>query len=281
MTDTQRGILRCPLCGEPLFRTEGGYACPARHTFDRARQGYTNLLLRPAGQHGDNREMILARRDVLESGAYAPLAQAIVAAAERLAPGAGTFLDAGCGEGYYGEAVLAAFPNAVGYGIDISREALKVAGRRETVASGRFSLFVAGVYEMPFADRSFDLVLNVFAPLAAEEYRRVLRPGGILLMAIPDRRHLFEMKEVLYDAPRENEVADFALDGFTFLGAEPVRNRFTLRGQEQIDALFSMTPYYYRTPEAGRQRLAALGRLDVTAEFLLLSYRLGEMQTGT
>ena len=72
MTDTQRGILRCPLCGESLFRTEGGYACPARHTFDRARQGYTNLLLRPAGQHGDNREMILARREFLESGAYAP-----------------------------------------------------------------------------------------------------------------------------------------------------------------------------------------------------------------
>lgn len=275
------GVLICPVCRAPLARQGGSYICEGRHTFDRARQGYTNLLLRPAGQHGDNRGMILARRAFLEGGAYAPLRDAICGAARRLAPEAETFLDAGCGEGYYGEAVLRALPHAAGYGIDISREALRVAGRRETVASGRFSLFVAGVYEMPFADRSFDLVLNVFAPLAAEEYRRVLRPGGILLMAIPDRRHLFEMKEVLYDAPRENEVADFALDGFTFLGAEPVRNRFTLRGQEQIDALFSMTPYYYRTPEAGRQRLAALGRLDVTAEFLLLSYRLGEMQTGT
>ena len=126
---------------------------------------------------------------------------------------------------------------------------------------------------MPFADRSFDLLLNVFAPLATEEYRRVLRPGGVLLMAIPDRRHLFEMKEVLYDTPRENEVADFALDGFTFLGAEPVKSRFTLTGREQIRALFSMTPYFYRTPEAGRQRLDALDRLEVTAEFLLLSYR--------
>ncbi len=281
MTDTQRGILRCPLCGEPLFRTEGGYACPARHTFDRARQGYTNLLLRPAGQHGDNREMILARREFLESGAYAPLAQAIVAAAERLAPGAGTFLDAGCGEGYYGDAVLAALPGAVGYGIDISREALKVAGRRETVKNGRFSLFVAGVYEMPFADRAFDLVLNVFAPLAAAEYRRVLRPRGVLLMAIPDRRHLFEMKEILYDSPRENEVADFALDGLTFLGAEPVKHRFTLTGQAQIDALFSMTPYYYRTPEPGRRRLAALDTLTVTAEFLLLAYRAPEFAPGS
>lgn len=275
------GPLICPVCRLPLARCGGSYMCPARHTFDRARQGYTNLLLRPAGQHGDNREMILARRAFLESGAYLPLSHAIAAAAVRLAKGAETFLDAGCGEGYYGEAVLSALPNAAGYGIDISREALRVAGRRETVVSGRFSLFVAGVYEMPFADRSFDLVLNVFAPLAAEEYRRVLRPGGILLMAIPDRRHLMEMKEVLYDTPRENEVADFALEGFSFLGAEPVKSRFTLTGQEQIQALFSMTPYCYRTPEAGRRRLAALESLEVTAEFLLLSYRAGEFQAGS
>lgn len=272
--------LICPLCRLPLTRTGGSYLCPQRHTFDRAHRGYTNLLLRPAGQHGDNREMILARHAFLESGAYAPLAGAVADAARRLAPGAHTFLDAGCGEGYYGEAVLTALPAATGYGIDISREALRVAGRRETVASGRFSLFVAGVYEMPFADRSFDLVLNVFAPLATEEYRRVLRPGGILLMAIPDRRHLFEMKEVLYDIPRENEVADFALAGLTFLGAEPIKSRFTLRGQEQINALFSMTPYCYRTPAAGRRRLGALETLEVTAEFLLLSYRSDEFSFG-
>ena len=274
-------VLICPICRAPLTRQGGSYICPGRHTFDRARQGYTNLLLRAAGQHGDNREMILARRAFLESGAYAPLKDAISTAARRLAPGARTFLDAGCGEGYYGEAVLGALPHAAGYGIDISREALRVAGRREAVASGRFSLFVAGVYEMPFADRSFDLVLNVFAPLATEEYRRVLRPGGVLLMAIPDRRHLFEMKEVLYDTPRENEVADLALGGFTLLGAEPVTKKLTLTSGEQIRALFSMTPYYYRTPEAGRLRLEALDRLEVTAEFLLLSYRAEETQSGS
>ena len=134
---------------------------------------------------------------------------------------------------------------------------------------------------MPFADRSFDLVLNVFAPLAAAEYRRVVRPRGMLLMAIPDRRHLFEMKEILYDSPRENEVADFALDGLTFLGAEPVKHRFTLTGQAQIDALFSMTPYYYRTPETGGRRLAALDTLTVTAEFLLLAYRAPEFVPGS
>lgn len=270
----------CPVCRLPLSRTEAGYACPRRHAFDRARQGYTNLLLRAAGQHGDNREMILARHAFLSGGAYEPLAAAIAAAAVRYAPDTDVFLDAGCGEGYYGERVLEALPRARGYGIDISREALRVAGRREVVRGGRFSLFVAGVYDMPVATDTVDLLLNVFAPLASDAYRRVMRPRGILLMAIPDRRHLYEMKEILYDTPRENEVAPTELAGFKFLGAEPVRSSLHLTGQAEIDALFAMTPYYYRTPEAGRRRLAALETLDVTAEFLLLSYEKEEMSGG-
>ena len=277
-------LFRCPLCAAPLERREHSYACPGGHSFDIAREGYTHLL--PANQKhsknpGDDRAMVAARSAFLDQGYYAPLRDTLAELACAYAPEHVRILDAGCGEGYYGEAVLAALPGAVGYGIDISREALKVAGRRETVKNGRFSLFVAGVYEMPFADRAFDLVLNVFAPLAAAEYRRVLRPRGVLLMAIPDRRHPFEMKEILYDSPRENEVADFALDGLTFLGAEPVKHRFTLTGQAQIDALFSMTPYYYRTPETGRRRLAALDTLTVTAEFLLLAYRAPEFAPGS
>ena len=34
--------------------------------------------------------------------------------------------------------------------------------------------------------------------------------------------------------------------------------------QEDIHALFQMTPYYWKTPRSGAQRLAALTALDVT-----------------
>lgn len=273
--------LRCPICRAPLSRTETGYRCPAGHTFDRARQGYTNLLLRPAGQHGDNREMILGRRAFLNSGAYAPLKDAIVEVAKALLPEEGCFLDAGCGEGYYGDAVLTALPRLHGIGVDISREALKAAGRRQTVREGRFALFVSGVYDLPIADGSLDGILNVFAPLAVSEYRRTLASGGCLVMAIPAEKHLMELKEILYDTPRENEVSDFALAGFSLLSARQIRFPMTLVGQEQIQALFSMTPYYYRTPAAGKERLLAKETLTVTADFILLSYRRGEFPSGS
>ena len=36
--------LICPLCSAPLSAVDNGVACPANHRFDRARQGYLNLL---------------------------------------------------------------------------------------------------------------------------------------------------------------------------------------------------------------------------------------------
>ncbi len=278
----KREILCCPLCRAPLsfFPHEsdkgGSYRCAAQHTFDRARQGYTNLLTgRAAGQHGDNTEMIAARTRFLDGGYYAPLLGALVSQADRHLPENGILLDAGCGEGYYTNALMTALSErgAVGYGIDISREALRAACRREAVKAGQLLLFTAGVYEMPFAADAFDLIVNIFSPLAREEYLRVLRTDGILLMAIPAARHLWEMKEVLYDTPHENEVADFALEGFSLLEETRVTCPMQLPDRDTIAALFSMTPYYYRTPAAGRTRLDALTSLAVTADFHLLTYR--------
>ncbi|MBW6265695.1 SAM-dependent methyltransferase, partial [Pseudomonas aeruginosa] len=37
-------MLICPLCSAALGEVDNGVACPAGHRFDRARQGYRNLL---------------------------------------------------------------------------------------------------------------------------------------------------------------------------------------------------------------------------------------------
>ena len=268
-------ILICPICHGALQKDGGAYRCQKNHSYDISRFGYTNLLSGKAvGQHGDNREMILARRRFLDSGAYAPLRDALCETMCAIHPKGGVYLDAGCGECYYTDGVASALAgtNSIGYGIDISKEALRAAAIRPSVKNGEVNLFVSGVYEMPFADGCIDTVMNFFAPLATEEYLRVLKDGGILVMAIPDKRHLFALKEVLYDIPKENEVADFALNGFDLLSATPIQSTFTLGGEEKQD-LFMMTPYYYRTPQSGKDRLSALESLRVSAEFILLVYR--------
>ena len=42
---------------------------------------------------------------------------------------------------------------------------------------------------------------------------------------------------------------------------------FTLPDQDAIQSLFRMTPYCWKTPRSGKERLAALETLSVTASF--------------
>lgn len=269
----------CPKCSSPLTVTESGSAvCKNRHSFDRSREGYYNLLLTNAGgTHGDNAEMIKARRRFLDTGAYLPLAKAI---AETVASGLSSFdantpralLDVGCGEGYYtsviAESLLACEIKCDIYGFDISKDATRLAAKRNKNAT--FS--VASAYNMPVADSSFDVITNVFSPLAIDETLRALRPHGRFVMAIPTERHLYGLKEKIYATPYENEVLDFKLDGLTLLSSRRIEYTLDLDTPEKIRDLFMMTPYAYRTGRAERERLEALTALTTEVGFVLLEY---------
>ncbi len=264
--------LRCPSCREPLTPASGGLGCPRGHRFDTAAKGYTNLLLGHRARHGDSREMLLSRRRFLDAGYYAPLAGAICETARARLFGGARILDAGCGEGYYTACLADAMRGAELVGIDISAEAIRLAASRPAAKRGQLALYVAGVYDMPFSDRGFDCVLSVFSPFAREEFLRVLRPGGLLISAIPLESHLLGLKRVLYDTPYPNTVAPYALPGFTLLGERRVETSVQL-SREAAQDLFAMTPYYHRTPPAGRERLAALSSLDTELAFAVLAYR--------
>ena len=47
---------------------------------------------------------------------------------------------------------------------------------------------------IPYADRSFTVVLSITARMNSPEFRRVLRPDGRLLVAIPSPEDLIELR---------------------------------------------------------------------------------------
>ena len=180
--------LTCPVCGGVLHREEHSLRCGAGHCYDIARQGYVNLLRSnqsKSKRHGDDKRMVAARTAFLDAGYYAPLRDAVAAAAAEFTAGDADVLDAGCGEGYYTAQVLHTLqqqgrtPSVCG--VDISRDALICAHRR----APELTLAVASIAHLPVADASCDLLLNVFAPHDADEFARVLRPQGVLLRVIP------------------------------------------------------------------------------------------------
>ena len=78
---------------------------------------------------------------------------------------------------------------------------------------------------------------------------------------------------MLYDHPYPNEVKG------DLTRASPTPRSATWRtasgcwGREDIHALFQMTPYYWKTPKSGCQRLAALEELAVTISFDIHVFR--------
>ena len=263
-------LFRCPVCGAPLERESGAYRCPNRHSYDLAREGYT-YLLPPNQKHsaapGDDKEMSAARRAFLSKDYYRPLRDALCALAVSHTSQAPSILDAGCGEGYYTAGLWEALGRPPLAGMDMSKQSVRLAARR--VPEGEFA--VASAYHLPLADASVGLVLNCFSPLALDEFRRVLRPGGRMIYVVPGAEHLYQMKAVLYAEPYKNPVQEVAYEGFRPIGEREARGTITVPAS-QLEALFAMTPYYWKTPRDGAARLAALPELTTEIAFRFLVF---------
>ena len=186
-------MLLCPVrdCHLPLSRESRRLLCPNAHSFDVARTGYVNLLQpqdRRSKQPGDTAAAVAARRRLHDRGVTAPLLMAIE---EILAPSpADALLDAGCGDGFYA-AALARNTGCQAHGIDIALPAIQSAARRYP---GHEWIVANADRAVPYADRSFSIVLSITARRNAPEFRRILRDDGRLLIAIPAPRDLIELR---------------------------------------------------------------------------------------
>jgi len=192
-------LLRCPICRLGLDARVGALACPNRHSFDLAREGYVNLLpgsrRRPA-DGGDRPEQLRHRRAFLDAGHFDFITAKI---AERLwhvgamSRGSGQrVLDAGCGTGHHLTGIAKALgPGTTTLGLDISTAAARMAARwRPDIAFAVANLWS----DWPVQDASVNLVLNIFAPRNFAETARVLRPGGWLVLVYPEANHLMELR---------------------------------------------------------------------------------------
>jgi 23S rRNA (guanine745-N1)-methyltransferase len=118
--------------------------------------------------------------------------------------------------------------------------------------------------------------MSVFGPRNVAEIRRVLTPGGVLLIATPGPAHLGELRAPLGIIGIDERKADRLADAF---GADalaelvPLRFRLSL-GHSALSALVEMGPSArHVAPETLAARVAALpGAVSVTADLEIRVY---------
>ena len=261
----------CPVCKQAFIEQESALRCENGHSFDVARSGYVNLLRSQQSarkRHGDDKRMLLARREFLNRGFYKTLCDLLCLTVHRETNTSGVLLDAGCGEGYYTAAIAQALPSLTVCGVDISKDALQMAASRNKT----MELAVASVFSLPVANSTVDTVISVFAPTAEAEFVRVLKPGGVLIRVIPTERHLFGLKAAIYKEPRLNKPERTELSGLSLQHRQELACELTLETTDDIRSLFEMTPYYYKTGQDDQKRMLSLRSLCTEIGFAVLTY---------
>jgi SAM-dependent methyltransferase len=145
-----------------------------------------------------------------------------VASALRCVAGPGAaVLDAGCGTGGLLRSLARAESSWRLQGLDFSELACELARERTGVA-----VTLGSVTELPFADATFDAVVSCDVLCQVEqperalaEFRRVLRPGGAVMLTMPAYRwmHSYHDRQVgnLRRYSRSELVTLLRADGFT------------------------------------------------------------------
>lgn len=263
--------LRCPLCREALLLEDKVARCAQGHSFDRAREGYFNLLPvqhKNSLEPGDDTDMVAARRAFLDAGFYSRFRDTLVGLLQPLQ--VQHLVDSGCGEGWYTVAMREMAQRVTAF--DISRNAVKRAAKR----NARITWLVASSMDVPLEDSSVDALVAIFSPLSVQEAMRIVRPGGSLLIAAPGEKHLWELREALYPEVRAHQAEKWREElqqGFRFDAEAQVTFRIDLPDNASVNQLLKMTPHYWRAPRERRAEVEKLPAFSTQVDFRLLMFR--------
>jgi 23S rRNA (guanine745-N1)-methyltransferase len=266
--------LLCPVCGEPLSPTDNdkGLTCSNRHLFDRAKQGYHNLLLsqnKKSKHPGDTTGMVGARRDFLDKAYYETLSSEFNSIARKYASPSDDqnchYCDLACGEGYYTQRLhtqlTTLYSQVYTTGIDISTPAIKSACRRDKT----IQWLVGSAANIPLESNSQDLVSGLFFHFDLAELSRVLTPKGHIVLVNTGPKHLIELRRAIYDELRPESRTEFSSipDSLQHLETKTFEQIIHLDSTQDILNLLSMTPHYWRCKPEKKLQLESLNELSL------------------
>ncbi|MBO5212963.1 MAG: methyltransferase domain-containing protein [Clostridia bacterium] len=266
-------LLICPICRLPLKKLGQSLKCEKNHSYDFAKCGYVNLLnpgKKNNAKAGDSKEMISARTSFFASGAYSPIRDFLCDIVSELSPL--VIVDAGCGEGYYSEKLASIDTHPCVFGFDMSKFGVEHASKASRINGLENTFFsVANIFSLPIVSECADVVVSMFAPVANEEFLRILKKDAYLIIGAAGVSHLKGFKEAIYDDVYLNEENNPSFDGFELVSRKKCEYVAEICGNENINSLFKMTPYYHRTTLRDKEKLNDIEKIrtEIDVDFFI------------
>jgi 23S rRNA (guanine745-N1)-methyltransferase len=236
-------FLKCPLCGEAFDLHDFSLRCGNKHNYDLAKKGYANLFngFTKIVKTYD-KDLFSARKIISDSGLYSGLSGRLCELISMY--GAKNILDAGCGCGNLTHEIFKNTGAGPVFAVDLSKDGIDFAA--VNFCEHDLIWLVANLNNLPFAENKFDVILNIMSPANYQEFRRVLKSGGILLKVLPDSDYLKELRRFIYGANDRNEYSNKDVlnnlaentDIKDIAGVKYTRSVAV----QNIPALFDMTP---------------------------------------
>lgn len=266
-------LFRCPACLKPYGEVKGHtMICPENHQIDLSKKG-TLFFLNHGVKSDYELDMWLARRQLLQAGLFKPITDKIL---EQLSNEKETIMDVGCGEGTPLHNIEVARQNIEDtyVGFDISKDAINYATQQETDAF----YCIADLAKLPFNDKTFSTIIDIFSPSAYAEFDRVLEDNGQLLKIIPNSNYLVELRELLYNEESHNRSYSNEKVLNLFKENYPDAEQLTIKYQFDIPeglfpALLEMTPLHWGATPENQVKAKEQPLKQITVDVTLLKHR--------
>lgn len=258
----QQELFRCPKCHREMIQREKSLICGEGHRFDLSKKGTVYFLDHQIKTDYDN-EMFAPRGRMIGSGMYQPVIEKIAELMQT-----GNLLDVGCGEGSFLQQITQRKENPVSIGFDIAKEGIYLASNQPMEAFW----CVADLTNLPFADNSFDTILNIFSPSHYREFKRVMKSDGCVVKIVPQADYLKELREV-YHPDGETYSNEAVIQRFTeelsIAHRERVTYEFDIPEENRLD-LLEMSPLEWKVSPAVKTKLAANPLKKITVDIEIL-----------
>lgn len=258
------GLFACPICHHSMNQTLQGLICTNGHRYDLSKKG-TLYFLKSQLKSDYDANLFFHRAKMIQGGMYQPLLALLAPLLEER-----NVLDIGCGEGSFLASLqqLSSLKAAIGF--DIAKEGIYQASNHTTDTFW----CVADLTNLPFANQSFDVILNIFSPSNYHEFKRVLAPGGRLIKVIPDEKYLFELRKAFYPNDEAKQqysnhlVVEKLLQAFPNTRFEKIQYQFAIPKELQA-SLLEMSPLEWGVSLERKAQLKAQPLAQITIDLLV------------